>query len=498
MNAFFLSRAVVGAILLVLGTLLSTEASVAQPAPYRPLVFVPGILGTELLDESGSQVWGGAASLSRFSELEVTEKGPVKILHAGGLIKQINLLGPLWTIHQYDGLLKTLQTLNYKEGVTLFVFPYDWRLSNFQTAEKLKAFIDNEPRLRNQKFDILAHSMGGLVSRIYVRNFGGAARVERLISLGVPAQGAMNSLATMVEGWGKIQNALAGGLNPVRRVLFSFPSLYELFPSYADCCRIGNESDYQAFDPMDIAVWKQNDWLPIEYRNAPRIQLVEQALDGARKLRMLVREPLNVQHTMFVGDRLGTYLYLYVDRTDHSWNKWRFSKNRGDGTVPVWSAANGVLGDGLPSFVAHATIFDDKWVVNKLEWMLDRNSGPPPVAATNSTTAVTRAARQFEVKLVDVTFDPQILEVAGKVTMAVQLDLGARVTRDEIVITGNVVGRGAQQELTLVNVTENSDLRLNRLRFAATIDLPAPGVYTVNTDIPGLGTYSKDLAVLGQ
>jgi hypothetical protein len=50
---------------------------------------------------------------------------------------------------------------------------------------------------------------------------------------------------------------------------------------------------------------------------------------------------------------------------------WFFSENRGDGTVPVWSAARNLTFDNLQgtlqSFAQHSTIFDDKWVLKILE-----------------------------------------------------------------------------------------------------------------------------------
>ncbi|MGH7858167.1 MAG: lipase family alpha/beta hydrolase [Candidatus Binatia bacterium] len=37
--------------------------------------------------------------------------------------------------------------------------------------------------------DVVAHSLGGLVARAYIREYGGAARVRRLVTLGTPHQG---------------------------------------------------------------------------------------------------------------------------------------------------------------------------------------------------------------------------------------------------------------------------------------------------------------------
>src|SRR5450755_2445696 len=84
-------------ILFVLG------ATCADAQPSRPLLFVPGILGSRLVDESGAVIWGGRSSYLNFAKLEMTPSGPVTPLHADGrLVESINVLGPFWTIHQYD------------------------------------------------------------------------------------------------------------------------------------------------------------------------------------------------------------------------------------------------------------------------------------------------------------------------------------------------------------------------------------------------------------
>jgi hypothetical protein len=56
---------------------------------------------------------------------------------------------------------------------------------------------------------------------------------------------------------------------------------------------------------------------------------------------------------------------VYAAKENPQWQDWKFSSARGDGAVPVWSAANTVgnsLPGSLPSFSEHATIFDDKGV----------------------------------------------------------------------------------------------------------------------------------------
>jgi pimeloyl-ACP methyl ester carboxylesterase len=117
-------------------------AQIAIPqAHIHPVVVIPGILGT----------------------LPPTDDAP---------------LDPVLGV--YDPLILQLQQMGYEPGKTLFPMPYDWRQSNVITAGKLKTRIDTAiATSRNvgwidpgAQVDIVAHSMGGLVTRTYVQGFG--------------------------------------------------------------------------------------------------------------------------------------------------------------------------------------------------------------------------------------------------------------------------------------------------------------------------------------
>lgn len=81
----------------------------AQCAVQRPVVFVPGILGTKLCNNQGV-VWGGVSSYSNVSQLD-TLLLPPRPLHTCGLIDRVDILGPFFAIHQYDSLLATFKAL---------------------------------------------------------------------------------------------------------------------------------------------------------------------------------------------------------------------------------------------------------------------------------------------------------------------------------------------------------------------------------------------------
>ena len=207
-------------------TLLFPVALNAEPS--RPLVFIPGIFGSEL-STNRERLWGGIWSLNNLRQLTIIS-GPHKpddSIEAKNVIKEISLFGIIKVVEYARTLYPILKEEGYEtKNGNLFVFPYDWRQSNYDTASRLQDFM-NSPALKGKQVDMIAHSMGGLVAQIYIKNMEGANRVKKLINLAVPFRGSVNTLRTLTDGWGTVQNGLAGGLGIVRRFALSMPSFYE-------------------------------------------------------------------------------------------------------------------------------------------------------------------------------------------------------------------------------------------------------------------------------
>lgn len=138
------------------------------PQVIHPVVVVPGFLGT----------WPSAFA-------------------AGG-----GKLDPITGI--YTNLVDGLVRIGYMPGVSLFPFPYDWRLGLEDLGPRLGQEIAHIRQLSPEvaekrsavkvdysKVDILAHSMGGLVSRAYVQSDSYANDVARLVLAAPPNFGAV-------------------------------------------------------------------------------------------------------------------------------------------------------------------------------------------------------------------------------------------------------------------------------------------------------------------
>ncbi len=101
----------------------------------------------------------------------------------------------------YSKLIKFLVDNGYEQNKTLFVFPYDWRKDVALTSSQLQNLITS---IKNQtgaaKVDIIAHSMGGLVARNYIKDADKASNVRKLITLGTPYLGSVEFLKAILYG----------------------------------------------------------------------------------------------------------------------------------------------------------------------------------------------------------------------------------------------------------------------------------------------------------
>ena len=228
------------------------------------VVVVPGILGSRLarVDRNGvpHEVWGtGFGSLvrnlatlgRRMRRLtippDVDPAAPGDRVIATGVITDTAIIPGFLGISGYDGLIHRLRADNDLAGDQVVGFGYDWRLSNTVSGHALARFLDERlTRWRRSsgnedaKAVLIAHSMGGLVSRWCIEMEGGHELVDRLFTIGTPFKGAAIAL-----------DALSNGVRLPKRIgprfdglVQSLPSVRELLPTYP-CVRMHGRADLQ-------------------------------------------------------------------------------------------------------------------------------------------------------------------------------------------------------------------------------------------------------------
>ena len=263
-----------------------------------PIIIIPGLMGTTLVDASGTEVWPKSVSNLAFSTFEdLAESG-------NDAIRPGRLLDGLIGVDFYGNLLKTLKTAgHYEEGRLnspvvnknkrrYYLFLYDWRKSNFDSVNQLHTLIERiradykDPAL---KVDIIAHSNGGSIARYYLQ-YGpqtaqnrmnpepwaeGDLRIRRIAMLGTPNLGSAISVSRLYKGF-RI------GLRTVPpHIMVNFATPFEALPSPAHNVFIdvnGTPSPLAIYDP---ALWQRNKWSI--YSDESRKLVREQAPEPERR-----------------------------------------------------------------------------------------------------------------------------------------------------------------------------------------------------------------------
>jgi pimeloyl-ACP methyl ester carboxylesterase len=229
-------------------------ASGMERARVPPVIIIPGILGSRLRERSsGRELWPGSIYNVLFSARSLAlDIDPKTLDPRADDVEAYDLFRGLLGSDFYGAIIDTLEKQGgYVHGQPghaadagrrrYYVFPYDWRQDNVVTARKLDALIEQirrdygDPQL---KVDIVAHSMGGLITRYYIQygvtdvlggndfpaNFAGAQKIRTAVLLGTPNLGSVNALHSLLAGYH------VGGQAIPADALATMPSIYELLP----------------------------------------------------------------------------------------------------------------------------------------------------------------------------------------------------------------------------------------------------------------------------
>ena len=445
---------------------LAPSPGFAQPAPsqpsvqpQRPLVLVPGLLGSRLCrsnpaDPSQTEVvWGTLGALPQFPSIQLShDKGVTDSIKPCGILREIVYLG-LFTQDVYTPIIRHLEKIGYREDRDLFIFDYDWRRSVFHNAAALDRFVrDKVPQGR---VDILAHSMGGLVARVYTMQTGGAERVARLFSAGAPFYGSVKVFQTMEKGWGPL-NAAMGGLDGFRRTMLSFPSVFELMPRYNGCCDAGK---LVAFNAASGTAWKDLGWEGVDPATMPDLP---KTFARVRMIESLIATPLPIG--------VDDILLLGVDQRTP--NRAGFEKNGDSSSVRVqttWAGDATVTRDSAmidratqhpTSFSSHERILNDTQIQEFLRVALTKSVGEAMASVPVRPRGRVRAVDGTITELVGIVVEPDepIYRTGDVGTVRIHVRLGDQIKLDASAI--KVMRRmpdGRESAVTLVPDPAASD-----------------------------------------
>ncbi len=371
----------------------------------NPVIVIPGLFGSRLGDSlDGTEVWGMFTFAPR-SNMDARQLlklyHPMRLgtplhelrdtIHPNGILDnvKVSIMGIKFQLDAYDILIALLdragyppesgsrQNYSYRYPMQ-FVFAYDWRRDIVENVQALHEFIQEKRTFLQQEyeriygvkdfdvqFDLIAHSMGGLLARYYLMygdqalpddgslpqlDWRGSLYVDKTVIIGTPNAGYLDTCIEMTSG---MRIAPGTPLMPAA-VVASFPSYYEMMPPVSTRSLV--YEDDPAGPPIDIfspQVWVDNRWglmdpkqdevlkllLPYAQNRQERetiaLDHLSKCLKQAKYLQQALRVPSSppedVQLILFLGDAVETSRQAEVNRKTGNIRVSRYQP--GDGKV---------------------------------------------------------------------------------------------------------------------------------------------------------------------
>ena len=376
----------------------------------NPVIIVHGFLGSKLVDpKTRKNIWGDfklsddatafPPEKSRMLAVPMTPGLTVQKLKSSAVVRGLmedataRVFGMNISLSSYSSLIKILTDAGYcvenkplQKGKTiknLFLFFYDWRrdlpynsalLDKF--IAKKKAYMQRQYEKRygiknyDVQFDVIAHSMGGLLSRYYLRfgaadlpangsipkpTWAGSKNIDKLLIVGTPNGGYLDTILEMTRGM-RIDSA-APMVPPA--ILGTWATYYQMMPPTSTRSVIyKGDPTKKGVDVFDPKVWIKLKWgladpkhdktlkvlLPKVKKASERRKIALEHLTKCLKrakqftetMRVNASPPDDVKLFLFLGDAVQTNRRATVDRKTGKLHV--FDKDPGDGKVLVASA----------------------------------------------------------------------------------------------------------------------------------------------------------------
>lgn len=262
-----------------------------------PIIIIPGLIGSELINKNTNETVWFKLTQSKDDDVRLPISTDLTKcqdnLIAGDILRSVKYLKFLPETEVYEKLTDSLeQAGGYKEEKwdspsetgyedSYYVFPYDWRRDNVENARLLiKKIVALKAKLKRPdlKFNVIAHSMGGLIAR-YAARFGdadlprgigtikptwvGAKHFSKIFLIGTPNEGSLSALDSLINGFPlpAIKGIKIPFVHEISKFdVFTIPSGYQLLP-HTGTARIYDENlkplKIDLFNPL---TWEKYGW----------------------------------------------------------------------------------------------------------------------------------------------------------------------------------------------------------------------------------------------
>ena len=335
----------------------------------KAIIIVPGIMGTKLKLNSannafpaGTQIWPPLEPEQEFDSaqgyIDALKKLESLDCNADGSSVYDIAVDNADTYGAYESYKNLYLMLNNTYGADrdVLFFGYDWRQPNSVSG----ALLAEKVNTYDEVF-IIAHSMGGLVSSHMLRNAAARGKISKLITLGTPYLGSIDTVPLLSHGEHSILNDVLKTIPgifqvPVKDFLnltlqelaVNLPALYELLPT-KQFFSLDNRSYYtieylvtgtQPCETFaDTRIWIGNargkNMLGVFNLNLFDAATANHDLlwNGSTHI------TANVNTYYIAGEKQATLSgYIFHDDFDRKYKAVEDGDNRGDNTVLTYSA----------------------------------------------------------------------------------------------------------------------------------------------------------------
>ena len=248
-------------------------------------VIVPGILGSQLLRPDGTEAWLNLGNAIGYHDIGLPLSLPLAEsrddLKPGPLLGTDRIFPRMFGFTEYADVVELLEDAGFMKGgkkphiPDYHIFSYDWRRDLVEAARALHEMLEGLAEARGDsraRFNLIGHSMGGLVARYYLRygtaeptedapvTWAGASRVQNLVLVAVPNGGSIHSFEAVLNG-----NRVGFSYTTLSAPVISrMPAIYQILPPEGTNPLVDPHGDVVAADLHDPETWERFGWGPYQ------------------------------------------------------------------------------------------------------------------------------------------------------------------------------------------------------------------------------------------
>lgn len=349
------------------------------------IIFVPGIKGSEL-HEGDNKRWFPS------------NRKDVDLLNIKNELESKSILGKIRPFG-----IKLLDHVIYEDLIDEFgpevlsIFPYDWRQSVFKHSESLADKIITLAEASGEKITLIAHSMGGMISKLAINEIdrrGEIEKLEKFVTIGTPWHGAPDSYKALLYGepgiFGEFKEILQFlTVENTRKLARMLPSVYQLLPSkkyfsHPDgkfiLSNTTSNTTYESF------IEEMNHIHDIDKDPDDRLDAWKTYMEPLH-LAMQAKLPPNVVNECLIGYSKPT-LYKLPDKSKVGIIKkrYKYPSNfmNGDGVVPIHSAVPDHEANLYFVKGEHSKLCSNPKVIEFIKWVINKDNKELPIGITTS------------------------------------------------------------------------------------------------------------------